>query len=137
MKTLGQKLFICFICVILIGCSEEQTNEPKVEKLKEGDYRAPQAATTPVINCKGDEDCWAKADWESIDKLWMDANYTNADFTSRYKAVWSKEKFYPFVAITNYVLIDSPPDLLNSYWEDDYLEIFIDAGVFGTMELVN
>lgn len=60
-----------------------------MEKLKEGNYRAPLAGTTPVINGKGDEDCWAKADWENIDKLWIDANFTNADFTGRYKAVRS------------------------------------------------
>ncbi|MBN2410170.1 CBM9 family sugar-binding protein [candidate division KSB1 bacterium] len=128
MKIIFQMIFICSaLCLLLFaGCSEDETTEPKPEKLKEGDYRATQAAAVPKIDGKGDEECWTKADWAAIDKLWLGSSYTESDFTGRYKAVWSKEKLYLLVEIIDDVLMDSRPDPLNSYWEDDCLEIFID-----------
>jgi len=128
MKIFKQILLSVMIGLLFLfaGCSEEQATQPEPEKLKDGDYRAPQAAAVPKIDGKGDESCWANAEWVNIDKLWLGPAFTESDFKGQYKAVWSKDKLYLLVEITDDVLMDSRSNPLISYWEDDCLEIFID-----------
>lgn len=59
------------------------------------------------------------------------------DFSARYKLVWTADHLYLLAEITDDVLYDSHPDPLDSYWDDDALEIFIDADASGGDHLHN
>ena len=54
-----------------------------------------------------------------------------ADFSGRFKMLWDEDQLYLQVEIIDDVLIDTHPNPLLTYWDDDCLEIFIDADASG------
>ena len=95
-------------------------------------YFAPEAHTAPVIDGVGDDECWDAAEWALIDQEWFGKPLPDStDFYGRYKAVWTPERLYLLVEITDDVFNDDIEDPLDRYWEDDCLEIFIDEDKSG------
>jgi hypothetical protein len=90
-------------------------------------YTAPFAATAPHINGEGDEAVWAQARWQPILHRWLGPPYSPEDFQGRYKVVWTADRVFLLVEIVDDVLIDMHRDPLDRYWDDDCLEIFVDA----------
>jgi len=115
------------LMILGAACSEDEPTKPKTTKpLTTADYTAPMAATAPIIDGNGNDACWANAEWADLDQLWLGVAPAAADFTGRYKFVWTAEKLYLLAEITDDVLMDSRTNPLSSYWEDDCLEFFID-----------
>ncbi len=89
-------------------------------------YAAPFATTAPVPDGRATEACWASAPWTALDERWVGPPTTSADFSGRYKLVWTATHLYLLAEITDDVLRDTHPDPLIRWWDDDCLEIFVD-----------
>jgi len=100
-------------------------------------YQAPQAAIAPSIDGANNDAAWASAQWEAIDQLTLGEQPSADDFSGRFKIVWTAKKLYLMAEIVDDVLIDTHADPLDSYWEDDTLEIFIDEDKSGGDHLEN
>ena len=95
------------------------------------EYRAPLAATAPVVDGVADEAIWEKAEWQVMDQRWLGPEYTPEDFQGRFKVVWTPERIYLLAEIVDDILIDTHRDPLVQYWDDDCLEIFLDEDYSG------
>lgn len=84
--------------------------------------------TDEKINIDGyaKESIWQTLPWHLIDKPIIGDLPEKNDFTGRYKVSWNSNEILMLVEITDDVLFDAHPDPLQSYWDDDCLEIFID-----------
>ncbi|HEY7774370.1 MAG TPA: sugar-binding protein [Marinagarivorans sp.] len=99
-------------------------------------YQAPFTKIAPTIDGIPDEASWEQASWRAIDKLIAGSAPTDAnDFSGRYKVLWTKQHLYILAEISDDILIDSHPNPLESYWDDDALEIFIDEDNSGGKHL--
>ncbi len=86
---------------------------------------------TPTINGLGDDEAWQNAGWLPLDQVWIGAVPNTDDFSGRYKLVWDENNLYILAEITDDTLVDTHPDGLLKYWDDDCLEIFIDENASG------
>ena len=95
------------------------------------EYRAPHAATAPVVDGVANEEIWQKARWQELNQNWLGPEYTPEDFQGRYKVVWTEDRIYLLGEFVDDVLIDTHRDPLVQYWDDDCLEIFLDEDYSG------
>jgi uncharacterized protein (DUF362 family) len=97
------------------------------------DYLAPRASQAPVIDGSGNDSCWAQASWRDINYLWLGTAPTSAaDFSGRYKLVWTPERLYYLVEITDDVTNTPITNHLDSnQYNNDCLELFIDENHSG------
>jgi len=79
-----------------------------------------------VIDGIANEASWRSAQWLPLDQLLVGEMPTVEDFSGRFKVMWDNNQLYLLVELTDDVLMDSHPDPLDKYWDDDCLEIFID-----------
>lgn len=86
-----------------------------------------KANQTLVIDGKADEQIWSQTEWLPIDKLWLGKPFNNNDFEGRYKLTWTNEALYLLAEIEDDKLVDNHEDPLEKWWDDDCLEIFVDA----------
>jgi uncharacterized protein (DUF362 family) len=96
-----------------------------------GDYNAPRAAQAPVIDGHGNDGCWAQAPWSSISYVWLGATPSPSDFNGRYKLVWTAERLYYLVEITDDLFSAPYSDPLNNYYNNDCVELFVDENHSG------
>ncbi len=94
--------------------------------LKAGDYDAPKAIDPIVVDGHGKEKSWVAAQWQPITHVWLGDEPSPADFKGRYKIVWTTDKLYYLVEITDNILSDQHKSPFDNWWEDDCLELFID-----------
>jgi len=94
-------------------------------------FDVPFASEAPVVDGDPSDAAWASAEWVPIDKLILGEMPDKDDFNGRYKLVWTADHLYLLAEITDDILYDSHPDPLELYWDDDTLEIFIDADASG------
>jgi len=106
-----------FIILVVAVCCQSR---------KEYVYFAPKAYPPPIINGVGDDPCWENAQWAPIEYRWLGDAFEIEDFQGKYKAVWSEERLYLLIEIVDDTLVDTHPDGLEFYWDDDCVEIFID-----------
>lgn len=108
----------------------------QAEKSAAVTYRANFAAVAPTINGKADDLAWQSAQWRAIDQITMgEPPKSKEDFSARYKVVWTHHHLYVLAEIQDDILIDSHPNPLDHYWDDDTLEIFIDEDNSGGRHL--
>jgi len=100
-------------------------------------FNVPFAENAPVVDGNPDDSVWARADWIPMDKLMLGTMPEHDDFSARYKLVWTEQHLYLLAEINDDILYDSHPDPLEHYWDDDTLEIFIDADASGGDHLFN
>ncbi|GHA12132.1 hypothetical protein GCM10008090_22500 [Arenicella chitinivorans] len=100
-------------------------------------YEAPLADTTPSIDGIANDSAWQQADWAQIDQIILGEAPSADDFQGRYKVVWTPDKLYLLAEITDDVVIDTHPDPLSFYWDDDTLEVFIDEDKSGGNHLAS
>lgn len=94
---------------------------------KSFNYTAFRTQTAPTIDGKGDEPCWKNASWALINKPFDGKSLPDsADFFGRYKIVWTPERIYILMEITDDKLMDNRVNPKDNYWEDDCTEFFID-----------
>ncbi len=89
-------------------------------------YAAPRAQIAPVIDGVASDAAWDAAPWQDITHRWLGPEYSPADFSGRFKVVWTAERLYLLAEITDDILFDSHRDPLVQYWDDDCLEVFVD-----------
>ena len=100
-------------------------------------YEAPLAETTPSIDGRANDPAWHLAEWAPIDQIILGETPSAEDFQGRYKVVWTQNKLYLLAEITDDVIIDTHPDPLDSYWDDDTLEVFLDEDKSGGNHLAS
>ncbi|MBN1999920.1 CBM9 family sugar-binding protein [candidate division KSB1 bacterium] len=120
-------LFVFIVIGLTAGlaCKDNPTETEKPGTTFKG-YIAPKASDAPVVDGVAAEDDWNNAEWYPIDQLWLGNAYTQNDFNGRFKVLWTEQKLYVLVEITDDKLTDSHSDPLVNYWDDDCLEVFID-----------
>ena len=94
-------------------------------------HEVPRTPVAPVVDGNPEDAGWQLASWRPIDKPVFDTDPATADFSGRYKILWTPEHLYLLAELTDDILIDTHPDPLEDYWEDDTLEIFIDEDASG------
>lgn len=94
------------------------------------DYKAKKALAAPLIDGKEEDPCWSTVSWAVIDQVWDPKNAvagTADDYTGHYKAVWTEDKLYILMRVTDDKLVQwDPSQPLKNYWMSDCPEIFID-----------
>lgn len=96
-----------------------------------------EISSLPVFDGCNDDPCWASAEWQSIDNVWMpygDA-LDSSDLYGRFKVLWSGEDglLYFFIEITDDVYSGGyiPGGVTAEIFNFDMFEIFIDADKSG------
>lgn len=84
-----------------------------------------------VIDGLANEKDWAAATWYPLDQLMVGVMPSADDFSGRFKMLWDKGQLYILAEINDDTLLDIHPNPLDSYWDDDCLEIFIDEDKSG------
>ena len=90
------------------------------------EYFAPRALVAPTIDGDSGDASWQLAGWRDIDVRWLGPEYSPADFSGRFKVVWTEDRLYLMTEFVDDILFDSHRNPLVKYWDDDCLEIFLD-----------
>ncbi|MEM7360320.1 MAG: sugar-binding protein [Pseudomonadota bacterium] len=94
-------------------------------------YDAPKVEVPPIIDGNMDDVAWQQASWQPINHLILGKTDGPADFSGRYKIVWTTDRLYVLAMITDDVLLDRTANPLERYWEDDIFEILVDEDASG------
>ncbi len=133
--------FLYLILSIIISCKKETTDKTKnqlavteqedISKIttkKDHQIREVKKATiVPKLDGNMDDPVWKEVIWHGLDQKWLGEDYSVDDFFGRYKMVWTPEAIYILVEIKDNKLYDQNKDPLTLWWDDDCVEIFIDA----------
>lgn len=92
---------------------------------------APIVRGTPKIDGQENDPVWFKQEWRQLDQNWMGATPPQKDFKGLYKLAWDDSCLYILAAIWDDTLVDTHPNPLDRYWDDDCLEIFLDEDASG------
>jgi hypothetical protein len=104
-----------------VGYAQRQNNQVlTVDRLKPSD-----------LKWKKPEQFLAKTPWLPLDQNWIGAYPTAKDFKGSFKLGYTEDSLYIMARIEDDTLIDIHSDPLVKYWDDDCLEIFIDADASG------
>ncbi len=136
-----KRLFsLCFL-ILLLGCISNiwgfiiNTNEKNIEnsqnKIDHQIIEVKKATIVPKIDGKMDDPIWKEVLWHGFDQNWGENTYTFNDFFGRYKIAWTPEALYVLVETKDDVLHDHTKDPLRFWWNDDSLDIYIDANNSG------
>jgi hypothetical protein len=90
----------------------------------------------PVFDGFGNDKCWQCISWHPIDQVWMPwgEKMDSADFSGRYKIIWSdsKDLFYLLIEIVDDTISDAYlPGKTASIYNFDMFEVFIDEDCSG------
>lgn len=125
--------------VLCLGCTENKGNISKTSESindittilpskEDHQLRTVKKATiAPELDGSVLDPAWRDVSWNKLDQRWLGGAYTSSDFSGKYKLTWTPEALYILAEITDDKLIDKEPDPLKVWWDDDCLEIFIDA----------
>ncbi|APD87895.1 sugar-binding protein [Alteromonas sp. Mex14] len=94
-------------------------------------------STPPVIDGLANDAAWEGEDWHGMTSLMWGTAPEPSDFSGRYKLRWNKDALYLLAEIQDDHLSDTYANPLERYWDDDCLEIFIDADASGGDHLNN
>lgn len=109
-----------FVLMILAGSVFSQTQNDTIFN-----YMTKIPVT---IDGQATEECWANAEWNAIDQVWIPWNtkMKEGDFSGKFKVAWDEDYLYVLVEVVDDSLSDDHSNPLDSWWEDDCLEVFID-----------
>lgn len=79
------------------------------------------------IDGKATEGFWGESSWLPLDQRWIGAPYSSDDFSGRYKIRWNNKGLYLLVEVVDDVIYDQYKDPLTLWWDDDCVEVFVDA----------
>ena len=111
--------------LLLAACGSNPTNETT------GSLTALQAKTPPKLDGKGDDECWKNAPAHLMDHLWIGKLPHAMDYMGKYRVCWDSQYLYVLADIYDDSLVDTHPDGLDRFWDDDCLEIFVDENASG------
>ncbi|AXT60205.1 sugar-binding protein [Aquimarina sp. AD10] len=136
-----KQILIAYILIIVLSCKTEKKNaiantstsiEPttttRISTKKDHQIREIKKATiVPKLDGIMDDPIWKEVKWYGLDQRWLGEEYTVDDFFGRYKMAWTPEAIYILVEIKDDKIYDQYKDPLTLWWDDDCVEIFIDA----------
>lgn len=111
----------------LVADTTEQLAQVKHVKKDHQVREIKKAEITPNVDGNMDDPIWNESKWYPMDQNWIGAFPTVQDFLGRYKMTWTPEAIYILAEIKDDVLFDQYKDPLKLWWDDDCVEIFIDA----------
>jgi hypothetical protein len=92
---------------------------------------AKKVPSAPTIDGYANEVFWQQGEWIEMTEAMLGETPSADDFTGRYKLGWDANALYLLAEIHDEHISDTYPDPLERYWDDDCLEIFIDADKSG------
>ena len=120
----------CLHLGILLGLiTLSQSAFAGIHQDEQGHYEALFTQTTPVIDGNGSDTCWNKASWAPIDQIWIGSAVEEADYSGRFKVLWTQSRLYLLIQITDDSLRLQPAgiaDVCSNIYNYDCTEIFID-----------
>jgi len=136
-----KKIALILSLVLIISCKKEGNNNvektiadtnkqlvtPKKEKTDHQIREIKKAEIAPNVDGDMSDPIWKQTKWYPMDQNWIGEFPNFKDFMGRYKMTWSPEALYILVEIKDDVLYDQHKDPLKLWWDDDCVEIFIDA----------
>ncbi len=117
-------IYIC--CLIYLPIAWAQTADTTTKPVQVP-ITVPKAEIVPTVDGINNDPIWKTAKWYPMDQPWVGDYPTVDDFFGRYKLSWTPEALYILVEIKDDILYDQHSDPLTSWWNDDCVEIFIDA----------
>ena len=126
---------VCLFVIGLISCKTDQQKE-HIASLEHQQFKPKEdhqlrqiskATITPTIDGHSDDSAWENRNWFPLDQTWLGETYSDEDFSGHYKLSWTPEALYLLAEIRDDILYDQHKDPLTLWWDDDCLEIFIDA----------
>lgn len=68
--------------------------------------------TPVIIDGQATEACWAKAEWNEIDQVWIpwSAKMKDGDFSGKFKVAWDEDFLYVLVEVVDDSLSDDHSD---------------------------
>lgn len=122
---------LLLILVTLLSCKQEEKANVSTKilenKIDHQLLQVTKATIAPTIDGNADDPIWQRVEWHPLDQRWLGEPYTKEDFSGRYKLSWTPEGLYLLAEIVDDALIDQNEDPLIRWWDDDCLEIFVDA----------
>lgn len=107
------------VLFIFMSCTQAKKDHQEIVVKK--------TTSSPNIDGKATEHFWSLAEWHPLDQNWIGEAYDFEDFNGRYKLAWSENGLYLFVEIVDDILLDQHSDPLTLWWDDDCVEVFVDA----------
>ena len=135
------KLPVCTLLLIFILCTipwcVSLTQDSPVQ---DNPVLAPEANSPPVIDGRGNDECWQNIPWQPIAQTWIPygAKVDSADYFGRYKLVWSSATnlLYFLVEVTDNVFVDGfIPGKTAEVYNYDIIEVFIDEDKSGGLHV--
>lgn len=126
--------FILFSSVVLAA--------PLRVIVQDDTVKAPDVSSLPIIDGKGDDDCWQTVTWQSIDQVWIPygGHVDSTDYWGRYKMVWSAKEnlLYFLVEILDDIAVDGYiKGVTADYYNFDIIEVFIDEDNSGGLHVLD
>lgn len=128
-SSIGLLIVFLVLSFLFWESAEKKSATPTVDRSKKQLFSANYG--TPLLDGKADDEVWQQTEWNAIDQTWIGAQPGPDDFSGRYKTCWDENNLYVLAEILDDTLIDIHPDGLLKYWDDDCLEVFIDADASG------
>jgi len=137
-----KKLILTTLVVLLICCKKEEkeksekivatasTEQEVIKKQEKKDHQIREikkAEIAPNVDGNINDPIWSQSKWYPMDQNWIGEFPDIKDFLGRYKMTWTPEAIYILVEIKDDILLDQYKDPLKLWWDDDCVEIFIDA----------
>ncbi|WP_025741634.1 sugar-binding protein [Aquimarina pacifica] len=110
-----------------IAASIEKKTIPQNVKKDHQIREVKKAVIVPKLDGIMDDPIWKETKWYGFDQKWLGEPYEFSDFFGRYKVAWTPEALYILAEIKDQMLYDQNKDPLIRWWDDDCVEIFIDA----------
>ncbi|GAA3518537.1 hypothetical protein GCM10022393_35820 [Aquimarina addita] len=133
-------IFLCIVTLTICCKKETKTNTKDVIAVLQEDSTIPQqrkkdhqlrevkkAVIAPNMDGSMDDPIWKETKWYAIDQLWIGDQPTLKDYFGRYKISWTPDALYILVEIKDDIISNSYKDPLVQWWDNDCVEIFIDA----------
>lgn len=94
-------------------------------------YIAPYGGNKVVIDGTYDEAVWQLANWHPIAHQWLGISGTESDFKGQYKVLWSPDKLYLLVEVSDDNLVAKSDMKINPFLSGDSIKVFIDEDFSG------
>ncbi len=115
-------------------CNPAFDNRTTVKK-PSGEFEAGYTDSPMTIDGCNSESAWHNAPWNDMNYVWMSTGaLDSSDYFGRFKVMWDTEYLYLLVDITDEHLFKTPTE---TYWQGDYVEVFIDYDNSGGDHLNN
>lgn len=116
------KIFTVLLIAISLCAKAQEIKEKETKHLIEVNY----SIKTPEIDGIAEKSVWENQQWYPINQRWLGDEFTESDFSGRYKLVWDTDALYLLAEIRDDILRNAYKDPLKRWWDEDCLEIFID-----------